>query len=64
MAMYRNGKRKQAFREYRKMYDLCDYDDIMFKKGVSQVNKLSFKFNDVSSSLLGKMNVKWRQSDA
>ena len=38
-------------------YDLCDYDDIMFKKGVfiSQVNKLNIKFDSVSSSLRGKL---------
>ena len=38
-------------------YDLCDYDDIMFKKGVfiSQVNKLNNKFDAVSSSLRGKL---------
>ena len=38
-------------------HDLCDYDDIMFKKGVfiSQVNKLNNKFCDVTSSLRGKL---------
>ena len=38
-------------------HDLCDYDDIMYKKGVfiSQVNKLNYKFDTVSSSLRGKL---------
>ena len=52
-----NSPKNINFLKLKQPIDLCDYDDIMYKKGVfiSQVNKLNYKFDTVSSSLRGKL---------